>query len=106
MAYNYPPIVLLALLVFAWGLGANHNVRPFWSRASALSFGVYLVHPVFLNLAYKYFGFTPLSLSEAWGHGTPAFLGISLALFYGGTLLSAAAAVWVLRKIPPLRRLL
>ncbi len=104
MAYNYPPIVLLALLLFAWGLGAKHTARPFWSRTSALSFGVYLVHPVFLNLAYKYFGFTPLSLLEFWGHGRPAFLGLSLGLFFGGTLLSAAAMAAVLRKIPLLRR--
>lgn len=106
MAYSYPVIVLLALLLFAWGMGAEHAARPFWPRAAALSFGVYLVHPVFLNLAYKYFGFTPFSLLVSRPLGLPPLFsaGLSLALFFGGTLLLAAASSWVLRQIPVLRR--
>lgn len=106
MAYNYPFTVFLALLLFAWALGGKQAVSPFWSRAAALSFGVYLVHPVFLNLAYKYFGLTPLSIAASWWREMPASIsmGLSLPLFFGGTLLLAAVASGVLNKIPPLRR--
>lgn len=102
MGYNYPFTALLALSLFAWGLtGERESGRTqsaqntgFWSAASALSFGIYLIHPVFLNLFYKYFNVTPLSF----------FIGLSLPLFFLGTLLLSALTSWLLRKLPPLRR--
>lgn len=121
MAYNYPFTTVLALLLFAGGLGTRscgerepdaakgRAVRVsqasaaelgkaanpgFWENASALSFGVYLVHPVFLNVYYKFLHVTPLSFS-IW---------LSLPLFFLGTLLPAVFTAWVLRKLPLLRR--
>lgn len=102
MAYNYPFTVLQSLLLFAWAAGREEG-RPqagqsrrnrFWEQASALSFGVYLVHPVFLNIAYKFFHITPLSFP----------IGLSLPAFFSAALLLAAAAAWTLRKIPALRK--
>lgn len=98
MAYNYPFTVLLALSLFGAGLGrqqraAIKNTR-FWGAASSLSFGVYLIHPIFLNTAYKFLGITPLSFS-IW---------LSLPAFFLGTLLLAVAGAWILRKLPPLRK--
>lgn len=117
MAYNYPFTLLLSLLLFGWGVSAEKKPRagqiltgqpeegqrqgrgsigghPFWERASELSFTVYLIHPVFLNIAYKFFHVTPLSFA----------IGISLPVFFLGTLLLSAAGAWVLRKIAPLRK--
>ena len=96
MAYNYPFTAALALLLFAWGLNARSTEKNtgFWESASALSFGVYLIHPVFLNLYYKFLNVTPLSF-PVWA---------SLPLFFLGALLPAALGVWVLRKLPFMRR--
>ena len=112
MAYNYPFTVLLALLLFVWAAGAGHCVRPFWTRAGALCFAVYLVHPVFLNLAYKYFELTPLAVSDplsvlyplAEGIPIPAAVAVSVAIFFGGTAVLSVLAAWILYRIRPLRR--
>lgn len=102
VAYNYPFIVLLSLLLFGWGVSTEQKPRTgqrpggfsFWQRAAELSFTVYLIHPVFLNIAYKLFHMTPLSFA----------IGISLPVFFLVTLLLSAAVAWVLRRIAPLRK--
>lgn len=98
MAYNYPFTVLLSLCLFcaasAWGKSHPAKNTELWEGAARLCFAVYLIHPVFLNLAYKYFNVTPLSY----------FIGISLPLFFLGTLLLAAISAWLLLKIPILRK--
>ena len=98
MAYNYPLTVLLALLIFG---GAKLSRRKASQRGEAslkqlgqLSFAVYLVHPVFLNLAYKFLHVTPLSVGQ----------GISLPIFFLATLLLAGGIAWVLYQIPLLRK--
>lgn len=98
MAYNYPFTVLAALLLFEWGLcseiKSGQKSTAFWQQTAALSFTIYLIHPVFLNLAYKFFHITPLDFS----------LGISLPVFFFTVLALAAAGAWLLRKLPVLRR--
>lgn len=94
MAYNYPFTVLLALMLFAGGIRGGTGGRIFWKQASELSFAVYLIHPLFLNLAYKFFHVTPLSFP----------IGISLPLFFAAVLALSAGCAWLLRRIPPLRK--
>lgn len=101
-AYNDPRAVLLALLLFGsgfvWSRGGRKGAKNtgLWKQrqASALTFTVYLVHPVFLNIFYKFLHITPLDFN-IW---------VSLPLFFLGTLLLSAAAAWLLRRIPVLRR--
>lgn len=101
MAYAYPFTALLTLLLFAWGMtwpegkaaGRRTGAADFWKQAAALSFTVYLVHPVFLNVAYKALHVTPLSFG----------VGFSLPLFFLGTLALSVVSAWILRQIPPLR---
>lgn len=114
MAYNYPFTVLLALLLFAWGMGAEgrrgrgrgHGSSPFWRQAAGLSFTVYLIHPVFLNMAYKFFHVTPLSCAALLYPRLPVPLSLCLflLLFFGGTALLSAAFAWMLYRIGPLRK--
>lgn len=128
MAYNYPFTVLLAVLLFAAGKsGRRGNAAPAargnkvpvseernrrhripWQEAGALSFAVYLVHPVYVNLLYKFAKITPFTLLEqcgvqsvAAGHGVLILL---LAMFWLAVLALATATAWVLHKIPVLRK--
>ena len=127
MAYNYPFTVLLSVLLFAAGKnGRRGNAVPVagavtsaagavsrkhripWQEAGALSFAVYLVHPVYVNLLYKFVKITPFTLweqcgvqSAAAGHVLLLFL---LLVFWLLVLALATATAWVLRKIPALRK--
>lgn len=120
MAYNYPFTVLLAVLLFAagWNEGGDgaalaarekdriHRIP--WQEAGALSFAVYLVHPVYVNMLYKFVKITPFTVLEqcgvqsvAAGHVLLLFL---LLVFWLLVLVLATATAWVLRKIPVLRK--
>jgi len=98
MAYNYPFTVLLALLLFARGQSSEpesgREKAAFWKKAAELSFAVYLIHPVFLNTAYKFLHITPLDFT----------IGVSLPVFFVSALALAALGAWILRKIPPLKK--
>lgn len=96
MAYNYPFTTVLSLVLFGWGASRREAGKraDLWGKAAALSFAVYLIHPVFLNMAYKFFHVTPLSYP----------LGLSLPLFFGGAMLLSWTGAWLLRKLPPLTR--
>lgn len=109
MAYNYPFTVLLAVLLFAagWNGSIKKNRIP-WQEAGALSFAVYLVHPVYVNLLYKFVKITPFTVLEQCGVQSvaagQAVLILLLAAFCMVVLALATATAWVLRKIPVLRK--
>lgn len=109
MAYNYPFTVLLAVLLFAAGWnGSIKKHRLPWQEAGALSFAVYLVHPVYVNLLYKFVKITPFAVLEQCGVQSvaagQAVLILLLAAFCLVVLALATATAWVLRKIPVLRK--
>lgn len=117
MAYNYPFTVLLSVLLFAagqngrWGAAvpvAAEKHRIPWQEAGALSFAVYLVHPVYVNLFYKFVKFTPFTVLERCGVESVAAGNVLLLLlllaFCLVVLTLATATAWVLRKIPVLRK--
>ena len=120
MAYNYPFTVLLAVLLFAagWNGGGDGAAlaarekdrihRISWQEAGALSFAVYLVHPVYVNLLYKFVKITPFTVLEQCGVQSVAagqvVLILLLAAFCLVVLALATATAWVLRKIPVLRK--
>lgn len=120
MAYNYPFTVLLAVLLFATGWNGgrdgaasaarekNRIHRIPWQEAGALSFAVYLVHPVYVNLLYKFVKITPFTVLEqcgvqsvAAGQAVLILLLVAICLV---VLALATATAWVLRKIPVLRK--
>ena len=120
MAYNYPFTVLLAVLLFAAGWNGGQDGaasaarekdrihRIPWQEAGALSFAVYLVHPVYVNLLYKFVKITPFTVLEQCGVQSVvaghAVLILLLAVFCLVVLALATATAWVLRKIPVLRK--
>lgn len=100
MAYNYPFTVVLALLLFGLGVcgepgtGQRKPGTAIWQKAGAVCFAVYLVHPVFLNVYYKFFHISPLDFC-IW---------VSLPIFFLATLIPAMLAAWILCKIPVLKK--
>lgn len=101
LAYNYPFTAAAALLLFGWGRAAwgreEQSCRKrgcFWQEISGLCFGIYLIHPVFLNLLYKFLHVTPLMFGA----------GLSLPVFFLGILLPAVLGAWVMKRIPVLDR--
>ena len=123
MAYNYPFTVLLSVLLFAAGRNGGGRAADIsttgeelerlkhripWQEAGALSFAVYLVHPVYVNLLYKFVKITPFTVLEQCGVQSVAagqtVLILLLAAFCLVVLALATATAWVLRKIPVLRK--
>ena len=120
MAYNYPFTVLLAVLLFAAGWNGGQDGaasaarekdrihRIPWQEAGALSFAVYLVHPVYVNLLYKFVKITPFTVLEQCGVQSVAaghvVLILLLTVFCLVVLALATATAWALRKIPVLRK--
>lgn len=104
MAYNYPPTVLLSVLIMwiAMEIEERYSRGPVWKRlvgrrlegTAALAFTIYLIHPLFLNVFYKFLGFSPLNY--------PLYL--SLPFFFVATLALSVLGAWMLRKIPVLRK--
>ncbi len=110
MAYNYPLTVILsvALMYFAmslqqqfrqngWSLEKNrvmHMGKKLIEGLSGFSFTIYLIHPVFLNVMYKFLHITPVDYPIL----------ISLPIFFGITLLCSVIFAWILHKITPLRK--
>lgn len=104
MAYNYPPTVLLSLLLFWGALERQHRMETavaerkrndsLWARAGALCFAVYLIHPVFLNICYKFLKISPMDFC-VW---------VSLPLFFAAALLPSVLCAWLLHKLPLLRK--
>lgn len=111
MAYNYPFTVVLSVLIFAAGQScrnSGHIDRIPWREMGLLSFAVYLVHPVYINLFYKFMKFTPFTLLERCGVENAVAGNIVLLLlllvFCLAVLALATITAWVLRKIPVLRK--
>lgn len=98
MAYNYPPTLILSLLLTSLCIRLEGDVRQSMVKGirvlSSYSFTVYLIHPVFLNVMYKFLDLSPLSY--------PLYL--SMPLFYAAVLLPTVLGAWVLFRIPVLRK--
>lgn len=96
MAYNYPFTVLLSLAVFCFARGANYQklnngiAAKKMAKLSSLSFAVYLIHPLFVNIAYKFLYITPLDFP----------IGLSLPVFFAVILGLSVLTAWLLHKIP------
>ena len=107
MAYNFPPTVLFSVCLMRlgqnlWHRGQRrcgekgHDKESFSKIIKVLadfSFGIYLIHPVFLNLCYKFLHITPVDYPMIW----------SLPLFWSATMLCSVVSTRLMCKITPLR---
>lgn len=90
------PLALLVFLSFKRWLD-----RPFSSHGavaclSSYSFGIYVLHPVFLNVAYKALGLGPWSLP-------PVIFELAMWIY---AFFGSMALVWIVRHIHGLRKVL
>lgn len=93
-----PFVVLAAFSVFSLcknlcGEKPENNVTKF---LSPLTFGIYLIHPVSVNLCYKVLKLTPENLPFC----------VSLCSTLGITIFFSIAGTLILRKIPVIRKIL
>ena len=95
MAYNYPFTVLVALLMM-WIAGNDKSEKALRAveRISSLCFTVYLIHPVFLNVLYKFLHITLLDYPIVF----------SLPIVFLVVLMLSLIVAWLLYHIPVLRR--
>jgi len=95
MAFNYPFTVVLSLLLMKLACGRKQVKESVAiTRISGLCFGIYLVHPVFLNVIYKLFGISLLDF-PIW---------FSLSGIFLTVLVMSGIVAWVLYQIPLLRK--
>lgn len=92
VSYDSPLIVLLAASLFLTASGRRPHIS-WMSRHRNLCFGIYLVHPVFLNLFYKFFQITPLDLGY-----------VGIPVFWAGAFLLSCLGSWIMQKIPLLKK--
>lgn len=93
VSYNSVITVMLSLIIFAYAKLVFGECR-LSGKIRENIFGVYLIHTFFINLLYKVCNITPLMLG---GY-------VLLPVFVIGVFLVTLMTVWVLRRIPPLRK--
>lgn len=91
-----PTIAVLACCIFVLFAAAFHDYREgkFASLLSSCTWGIYIFHPLFLNLAIKVLHFYPL-------HYNPL---LSIPLSCVGIFAVSAAFAYLLKHIPIVRR--
>lgn len=84
-----------ALAIFLLFRQLNLGRGPIWEKLSALSLGVFLLHPVFRDVTVA-LGFPP----DAWN------LALSIPLRCALVTLMSLAAAWLIRKLPKVGKLI
>jgi len=59
LGYDSPFIAALSILIYRQLFGVKCGLRHLWG-IDRLTFGVYLIHPIFIHLAYNFLGITPM----------------------------------------------
>ncbi len=79
--YNSPIIVILSVMIFSTLRGIQIR-KSIW-KVDRLCFGVYLIHPLFINFSYKFMKVTPISFGPLYMFGTIIFLLVFTGLSFG-----------------------
>lgn len=97
--YSFPIIALQAFGIFAFAAGSNSGRKTFidriFSEIDRCSFGIYLIHMLFLKLAVVVFGWNPIA------HGGTAMV----LLLTVGVFLASYVSTFLLKLIPLVKKL-
>lgn len=97
--YDNPYLACVAMFLFVACLQIHiQDPKKILWKLDRLCFGVYLVHPIFIHLAYSYFKWTPVT-------GTGDYQGLTFLFFVAFTVLSFVVT-WILKKIPYLNKII
>ena len=87
-------VAVIAALVFVLVKDVHvKNVDRLW-KIERLCFGVYLIHPLFINFIYKFMKITPLAAGE--------FYPFSIVVFWILFVICSFVLSWIMGKIRPL----
>ena len=73
LGYSSPVTALMVVAIFCCAKGCNFGYKNILWKIDRLCYAVYLVHPVFTNLVYKFFKVTPLIFGNVIIAGIIAF---------------------------------
>ena len=89
-------ITFLSIAVFCLFIGAkSKNTELLW-KIDRLCFGVYLIHPVFINFIYKFLKLTPIAFDN--------FYPIATVVFWAFFAVSSFVGAWIMYQIPILKK--
>lgn len=94
--YDSVFVAIQSLGVFGLIVGMKERKTAILTLIADKSFGIYLVHMFFINMAYKLVKLNPFSIDPALLAGI-LFVMLNLILSYG--------VVWILEKMPVLRKI-
>ena len=94
--YNSPMIAVLSIAVFCLFIGVKSEKTELLWKIDRLCFGVYLIHPVFINFTYKFLNLTPVTFGGLYPVATFGFW----MLF----VISSFAGAWIMYQMPVLRK--
>ncbi len=94
-SYSFPTVALMAAGLFAVFCGMKDKKSKVWEFLDSNSFGIYLIHLMFLRLILRYMEFNPFK------YGPAAFVLVALAAYAVSLLI-----IMLLRLIKPVRKVL
>lgn len=74
----------------------NIEILRIAKTVSACSFGIYLIHPFWINLIYKVFDITPLSMP----------IGVGIVVLFVSVFLLSFCTTWILKKVPIINKII
>ena len=94
-SYSFPTVAVMSVGIFAALCGMKDKASKLWDFLDENSFGIYLIHLMFLRIILRYMKFNPFS------YGIAAFAGVALGAYAASLMI-----VWLLRLIRPVRQVL
>ena len=93
LQYDSPIVALIAIIIFAIysKLEIPKSMVGYVWKLDRLCFGVYIIHPLFINFMYKYLKITPLCSDKYYFAMVP--------LFWIGFAFISFVAAWIMNKI-------
>lgn len=86
--YSSPLVVIQSVSIYSLLLGIKAEAGAFIRSADECSFGIYLIHMIFVRLSMSELGIDP------FGYGPFGFILMSIAFFF-----AAYGSAWVVRKL-------
>ena len=84
-------IFMLVRLVFG-----NKDTTSIVKSVSMCSFGIYLIHPLWINLIYKVLKITPLSMP----------IGVGIVVLWLFVFLLSFGSAWIMKRLPVIKKII